>query len=79
MNIIPCLKKKISILMYNKVNFLFLPQVFHSTSGLGKNDKPLGSFIIGGGLCARGKELEHWSDMLQKPEMVVKEWHSLKS
>ena len=53
--------------------------VLHSTSGLGKNDKSLGSFIIGGGLCARGKELEHWTDMLQKPQTVVKEWHSLKS
>lgn len=54
-------------------------EVFHSTSGIGKNDKSLGSFIVGGGLCARGKELEHWTGMSQKPQTVVKEWHDLKT
>lgn len=54
-------------------------EVFHSSSGIGKNDKSLGSFIVGGGLCARGKELEHWENMIQKPQNVVKEWHDLKS
>ena len=54
-------------------------EIFHSSSGIAKNDKTLGSFIVGGGLCARGKELEHWTNMLQKPQTVVKEWHNLKS
>lgn len=52
-------------------------EVFHSTTGV-KNDKPLGTFLIGGPMCARGRELEHWSNMTIKPQAVVKEWHNLK-
>lgn len=52
--------------------------VFHNTPAMVKHDKPLGSFIVGGALCARGKELEHWQNMTQKPQTVVKEWHELK-
>ena len=54
-------------------------EVFHSIPAMVKNDKSLGSFIVGGALCTRGKELEHWADMIQKPQTVVKEWHDLKS
>lgn len=53
-------------------------EVFHNTSGIGKTDKSLGSFIVGGSLVARGKELDHWANMIQKPQTVVKEWHQLK-
>jgi len=53
-------------------------EVFHNTPAMVKNDKPLGSFIVGGSLCTRGKELEHWENMTQKPQTVVKEWHDLR-
>ena len=53
-------------------------EVFQSMSGM-KNDRLLGSFIIGGSLCSRGKELEHWENMAQKSHTALKEWHDLKS
>ena len=53
-------------------------EVFHCVPQMVKNDKTLGSFVIGGALCTRGKELEHWADMIQKSPTAVKEWHDLK-
>jgi len=53
-------------------------EVYHGSGGVVKHDKLLGSFLIGGSMCARGRELEYWTDMMQKPKTVVKEWHDLK-
>jgi len=53
-------------------------EVFQSVSAMVKNDKALGSFVIGGSLCTRGKELAHWADMIQKSQIAVKEWHDLR-
>ena len=52
-------------------------EVYHITSTM-KNNKVIGSFVVGGSLCTKGKELEHWENMIQKPKTVVKEWHDLK-
>ncbi|XP_002157004.2 synaptotagmin-15 isoform X1 [Hydra vulgaris] len=53
-------------------------EVFQCTGGI-KNDRILGYFIIGGNMCSRGKELEHWENMVQNSHKVIKEWHDLKS
>lgn len=41
-------------------------EIYHNTPAMVKNDKLLGSFIVGGALCTRGKELEHWQNMMLK-------------
>ena len=37
----------------------------------------IGRVLLGGMMYARGKELEHWTDMLGQPRTLVKYWHSL--
>lgn len=39
--------------------------------------KLIGRVLLGGMMYARGKELEHWRDMLCQPRTMVKYWHSL--
>nr|XP_019571674.1 PREDICTED: synaptotagmin-15 isoform X1 [Rhinolophus sinicus] len=44
-----------------------------------KGDKShqVGRVVVGPYMYARGKELEHWTDMLSKPKELVKCWHAL--
>lgn len=37
----------------------------------------LGLVVIGPFMYARGRELEHWNDMVSKPLELVKQWHGL--
>ncbi|KAI1887089.1 hypothetical protein AGOR_G00202530 [Albula goreensis] len=39
--------------------------------------RSLGQVVIGPFMYARGHELEHWNDMLSKPQELVKQWHCL--
>ncbi|KAM4851705.1 synaptotagmin-15 isoform 2-T2 [Thomomys bottae] len=44
-----------------------------------KGDKslPLGRVVLGPYMYSRGRELEHWNEMLNKPKELVKRWHAL--
>lgn len=37
----------------------------------------LGRVVVGSYMYARGKQLEHWNEMLSKPKELVKRWHAL--
>ncbi|XP_063819522.1 synaptotagmin-15-like isoform X1 [Pseudophryne corroboree] len=37
----------------------------------------LGRVVVGPFMYTRGRELEHWNEMLNKPKELVKRWHSL--
>ncbi|XP_029787933.1 synaptotagmin-15 isoform X1 [Suricata suricatta] len=37
----------------------------------------LGRVVVGPYMYARGKQLEHWNEMLSKPKELVKRWHAL--
>lgn len=37
----------------------------------------VGRVVVGPYMYARGKELEHWTEMLSKPKELVKCWHAL--
>ncbi|KAI4873189.1 hypothetical protein NFI96_019324 [Prochilodus magdalenae] len=37
----------------------------------------LGLVVIGPFMYARGRELEHWNEMINKPQELVKQWHGL--
>uniref|UniRef100_A0A8C0BWM3 C2 domain-containing protein n=1 Tax=Buteo japonicus TaxID=224669 RepID=A0A8C0BWM3_9AVES len=37
----------------------------------------LGRVIVGPFMYTRGKELEHWNEMISKPKELVKRWHAL--
>ncbi|KAI7797067.1 synaptotagmin-15 [Triplophysa rosa] len=37
----------------------------------------LGVVVIGPFMYARGRELDHWNDMVSKPQELVREWHAL--
>lgn len=37
----------------------------------------LGQVVVGPYMYARGKELEHWNEMLSKPKELVRRWHAL--
>uniref|UniRef100_A0A672LWC2 Synaptotagmin XV n=1 Tax=Sinocyclocheilus grahami TaxID=75366 RepID=A0A672LWC2_SINGR len=39
----------------------------------------LGIVVIGPFMYARGRELEHWNDMVSKPQELVRQWHPLGS
>ncbi|XP_066549981.1 synaptotagmin-15 [Amia ocellicauda] len=41
--------------------------------------RSLGLVVIGPFMFARGQELEHWNDMVSKPQELVKQWHLLSS
>ncbi|XP_010712479.1 synaptotagmin-15 isoform X5 [Meleagris gallopavo] len=37
----------------------------------------LGRVVVGPYMYSRGKELEHWNEMISKPKELVKQWHAL--
>lgn len=37
----------------------------------------LGRVVVGPFMYTRGKELEHWNEMINKPKELVKRWHAL--
>ncbi|KAI4555403.1 hypothetical protein MJG53_019093 [Ovis ammon polii x Ovis aries] len=37
----------------------------------------LGRVVVGPYMYTRGRELEHWNEMLSKPKELVKRWHAL--
>ncbi|XP_051062799.1 synaptotagmin-15-like [Phodopus roborovskii] len=43
----------------------------------GDKSYPLGRVIVGPYMYTRGKELEHWDQMLRKPKEMVTRWHAL--
>nr|XP_021491666.1 synaptotagmin-15-like [Meriones unguiculatus] len=43
----------------------------------GDKSYPLGRVVVGPYMYTRGKELEHWEEMLRKPKELVKRWHAL--
>ncbi|KAM8776485.1 LOW QUALITY PROTEIN: synaptotagmin-15-like [Rhynchonycteris naso] len=47
-----------------------------SLTAEGDKSQPLGWVVVGPYMCAQGKELEHWIQMLRKPK-ELKRWHTL--
>ncbi|XP_073935454.1 synaptotagmin-15 isoform X2 [Castor canadensis] len=43
----------------------------------GDKSHPLGRVVLGPYMYSRGRELEHWEEMLGKPKELVKRWHAL--
>eukprot|EP00070_Physeter_catodon_P030453 XP_028337347.1 synaptotagmin-15 [Physeter catodon] len=43
----------------------------------GDRSLELGRVVVGPYMYARGKELEHWNEMLSKPKELVRRWHAL--
>ncbi|XP_065699143.1 synaptotagmin-15 isoform X1 [Patagioenas fasciata] len=43
----------------------------------GEKTHLLGRVVVGPFMYARGKELEHWNEMISKPKELVKRWHAL--
>ncbi|XP_054436474.1 synaptotagmin-15-like [Pteronotus mesoamericanus] len=43
----------------------------------GDRSLQLGRVVVGPYMYARGRELEHWTEMLSKPKELVKRWHAL--
>ncbi|XP_069652222.1 synaptotagmin-15 isoform X2 [Haliaeetus albicilla] len=43
----------------------------------GEKTHLLGRAIVGPFMYTRGKELEHWNEMISKPKELVKRWHAL--
>ncbi|XP_069876880.1 synaptotagmin-15 isoform X2 [Dipodomys merriami] len=43
----------------------------------GDKSHPLGRVVLGPYMYSRGRELEHWNEMLNKPKELVKRWHAL--
>lgn len=39
--------------------------------------RELGRVVVGPYMYTRGKELEHWNEMLSKPKELVRRWHAL--
>ncbi|XP_054839307.1 synaptotagmin-15-like isoform X3 [Eublepharis macularius] len=46
-------------------------------NGEGSETSSLGRVIVGPFMYTRGKELEHWNEMISKPKELVKRWHAL--
>lgn len=40
-------------------------------------DKTIGRVVLGSFMFARGKELEHWNEMLSNPKEQIQQLHSL--
>ena len=55
-----------------------LVSVMHSR-GEGEEDKLIGRVLLGGMMYARGKECEHWTEMISHPRQMIKYWHSVSS
>ncbi|XP_021569080.1 synaptotagmin-15-like [Carlito syrichta] len=49
--------------------------VMQSTEG--DKSHQLGRVVVGPFMYSRGRELEHWDEMLSKPKELVKRWHAL--
>ncbi|XP_065494986.1 synaptotagmin-15-like isoform X2 [Caloenas nicobarica] len=43
----------------------------------GEKTHALGRVVVGPFMYARGKELEHWNEVISKPKELVKRWHAL--
>nr|XP_011748017.1 synaptotagmin-15 [Macaca nemestrina] len=43
----------------------------------GDKSQQLGRVVVGPYMYTRGRELEHWDEMLSKPKELVKRWHAL--
>ncbi|KAM8806435.1 synaptotagmin-15-like [Eudromia elegans] len=43
----------------------------------GDKTQLLGRVVVGPFMYTRGKELEHWNEMISKPKELVKRWHAL--
>ncbi|KAG8520623.1 Synaptotagmin-15 [Galemys pyrenaicus] len=43
----------------------------------GDKSHQLGRVVVGPYMYSRGRELEHWNEMLNKPKELVKRWHAL--
>ncbi|NXA56206.1 SYT15 protein, partial [Nothocercus julius] len=43
----------------------------------GDKTQLLGHVVVGPFMYTRGKELEHWNEMISKPKELVKRWHAL--
>ncbi|XP_011846368.1 PREDICTED: synaptotagmin-15 [Mandrillus leucophaeus] len=43
----------------------------------GDKSQQLGRVVVGPYMYTRGRELEHWDEMLSKPKELVKRWHTL--
>ncbi|NWX96117.1 SYT15 protein, partial [Nothoprocta ornata] len=43
----------------------------------GDKTRLLGRVVVGPFMYTRGKELEHWNEMISKPKELVKRWHAL--
>ncbi|XP_075790933.1 synaptotagmin-15 isoform X2 [Pelodiscus sinensis] len=43
----------------------------------GEKSHLLGRVVVGPFMYTRGKELEHWNEMISKPKELVKRWHAL--
>nr|XP_012643500.1 synaptotagmin-15 isoform X2 [Microcebus murinus]XP_020136160.1 synaptotagmin-15 isoform X2 [Microcebus murinus] len=43
----------------------------------GDKSRPLGRVVVGPYMYTRGRELEHWDQMLSRPKELVKRWHAL--
>ncbi|XP_009999451.1 PREDICTED: synaptotagmin-15 [Chaetura pelagica] len=43
----------------------------------GEKTHLLGRVVVGPFMYTRGKELEHWNEMISKPKELVKRWHAL--
>ncbi|NXF92542.1 SYT15 protein, partial [Eubucco bourcierii] len=48
--------------------------VFQSAKG---EKAHLGRVVVGPFMYTRGKELEHWNEMISKPKELIKRWHAL--
>ncbi|XP_057591867.1 synaptotagmin-15-like [Hippopotamus amphibius kiboko] len=46
-------------------------------SAEGDRSHELGRLVVGPYMYTRGKELEHWNEMLSKPKELVRRWHAL--
>ncbi|NWV44511.1 SYT15 protein, partial [Grantiella picta] len=46
-------------------------------SNKGEKTLLLGRVVVGPFMYTRGKELEHWNEMISKPKELVKRWHAL--
>uniref|UniRef100_X1YW52 C2 domain-containing protein n=2 Tax=Capitella teleta TaxID=283909 RepID=X1YW52_CAPTE len=44
---------------------------------MGQRDKIVGRLVIGSFMFARGKELEHWNEMLANQKEQISQWHTL--
>ncbi|XP_057277590.1 synaptotagmin-15-like isoform X1 [Pezoporus wallicus] len=44
----------------------------------GEKTHLLGHVVVGPFMYTRGKELEHWNEMISKPKELVKRWHALR-